>query len=129
MPLTTTVRAAAPAGYETPLLILVLPTGGLPASLGALDRQAQGALSRVLGTGDFAGKKDEWALLHPPGPAARILLVGMGKAGEQTRGAIRRAAAIGAKRARGLGVPAGAFHLAPEALGPVTAMDAGQVIA
>ena len=129
MPLTTTVRAAAPAGYETPLLILALPTGGLPASLGALDGQVQGALSRILGTGDFAGKKDEWALLHPPGPAARLLLVGMGKAGEQTRGAIRRATAIGAKRARALGVPAAAFHVAPEALGPVTAKDAGQVIA
>ena len=128
MTLTTTVRASAPAGFETPLLMLALPTGALPGSLAELDRQTQGALGRVLSSGDFAGKKDEWALLHPPGNAARILLLGIGRAGEQSRSGIRRAAAVGAKRARTIGVPTAAFHLPAESRGPVSATEAAQVI-
>ena len=36
----------------------------------------------MLSTGDFSAKKDETAVLYPPGPAARVLLVGLGKPDE-----------------------------------------------
>ena len=129
MPFTSSVLPAAPAGYATPLLAVALPAGPLPSSLTALDAQTGGAIGRLLASGDFAGKKDELALLHPAGPASRVLLIGLGKPGEVGRGAIRRAAAQAAKRARTLGAPTLGFFLAPEGLGQVTPVEAGQVIA
>ncbi|MDX2119652.1 MAG: leucyl aminopeptidase [Gemmatimonadota bacterium] len=129
MPFTSSVLAAAPAGYATPLLAVALPAGPLPSSLTALDAQTGGAIGRLLASGDFSGKKDELALLHPAGPASRVLLIGLGKPGEVGRGAIRRAAAQAAKRARTLGAPTLGFFLAPEGLGQVTPLEAGQVIA
>ena len=129
MPFETSVAAAAPAGHETPLLALALTRGPLPASLAALDEQTGGAIGRVLSSGDFTGKRDETAVLYPSGPAARVLLIGLGKAEEVDRGAIRRAAAIAAKRARSLGVARAAFHLPGEASGTVSLRDAGQAIA
>jgi leucyl aminopeptidase len=128
MPFETTLVSAKPAGYETPLLILALTRGALPPSLSSVDSAVGGAMGRLLAAGDFSGKKDETAVLYPSGPAARLLLVGMGKTEELDRGAIRRAAAIGAKRARSLGVPRAAFYLAPE-VGKVKPAEAAQAIA
>jgi leucyl aminopeptidase len=129
MPFETTVVRAAPAGHETPFLAVALARGGLPASLAALDRSTDGALGRLFAAGDFSGKRDETALIYPPGPAGRILLIGMGKGDEISRGAIRRAAGAAARRMRAVGVARGAFHLAQEARGPVGAEEAGQAIA
>ena len=128
-PFETSVVAAVPAGYETPLLALALPRGPLPPSLAGVDKQTGGAIGRVLVAGDFTGKKDETAVIYPSGPAARVLLVGLGKPDEIDRTAIRRAAAGAAKRARSLGVPRAAFHLSAEARGKVKPADAGQSIA
>jgi hypothetical protein len=92
----TAVVKAHPAGYETPLLALALPRGNLPASLGEVDNESGGAINRVLAAGDFSGKRDETAVVYPSGPAARVLLVGLGKPDEIDRSAIRRAAAVAA---------------------------------
>ena len=129
MPFETAVVSAAPAGVETPLLAIAVARGQLPASLAAVDKGTGGALGRLFAAGDFSGKKDETALIYPPGPAPRVLLVGIGKAEEASRATIRRAASTAAKRARSLGVPRAAFYLAPEALGPVTTAEAGQAVA
>jgi leucyl aminopeptidase len=129
MPLTTSVLAAAPENHQTPLLAIAVTRGGLPASLGALDKATGGALERVFQAGDFSGKRDEVALIYPGGKAARILLVGMGKEPEVTGGSVRRAAAVAAKRARGLGIASATFSVAKESLGTVSAKDAGQAIA
>jgi leucyl aminopeptidase len=129
MPFESAVVPAAPAGHETPLLALALPRGPLPPSLAGVDKQTGGAIGRVLAAGDFTGKKDEMAALYPPGPASRVLLVGLGKPEEVDRSAIRRAAAVAAKRARGLGVPRAAFHLSAEARGKISSAEAGQMIA
>jgi leucyl aminopeptidase len=94
-----------------------------------VDQATGGALGRLFAAGDFTGKKDETALVYPPGTAARVLLVGVGKGDEISRASIRRAAATAAKRARSLGVPRGAFHLVAEALGSVSPAEAGQAIA
>ena len=129
MPFETAVVQAQPAGYETPLLALVLPRGSLPPSLAGLDKNIGGAIGRVLSSGDFSGKKDETAVIYPPGPAPRVLLVGLGKPEDVDRTAIRRAAATAAKRARSLGVPRAAFHLSADARGKVNPAEAGQMIA
>jgi leucyl aminopeptidase len=128
MPFETAVLPAAPAGFDTPLLAIAVARGGLPASLAALDQATGGALARLFAAGDFSGKKDEMALIYPPGPAPRVMLVGLGKADEHSRAGIRRAASAAAKRARSLGVPHAAFHLPAEALGAVSAAEAGQAI-
>jgi leucyl aminopeptidase len=128
MPLETTVVSAAPAGFDTPLLTIALARGGLPPSLAPLDQATGGALGRLLAAGDFSGKKDESALIYPAGPAARVLLLGLGKAEEVSRTSLRRAAAAAAKRARSLGVPRAAFHLVSDGL-PLPPAEAGQAIA
>jgi leucyl aminopeptidase len=125
----TALSQAQVAGYETPLLAIALGRGKLPQSLDALDKGTGGALARVLSSGDFAGKKDEVAVVYPTGPAARVLLVGLGKGDEIDRAVIRRAAAIAAKRARSIGVPRAAFHLPAESRGKVAAEEASQAIA
>jgi len=129
MPFETAVAQASPAGYETPLLAVAIPRGNLPPSLGALDDALGGVLNRLLAVGDFTGKRDETAVVYPSGPTARVLLVGLGKVEDIDRSAIRRAAAVAAKRARAIGVPRAAFHLPPESRGRVSASEAGQLIA
>ena len=129
MPFETSVVAATPLGHETPLLAIAVARGPLPPSLAELDGASGGALGRLISSGDFSGKRDELAVVYPSGPAARVLLVGLGKAEEVTRGAIRRAASTAAKRARALGVPRASYYLAPEARGSVAPEEAGQAIA
>jgi leucyl aminopeptidase len=129
MPFETATVQAQPAGYETPLLALALARGKLPASLEGVDKGTGGAVGRVLAAGDFSGKKDETAVIYPSGLASRVLLVGLGKPDEIDRTAIRRAAAVAAKKTRSLGVPHAAFYLPPEARGKVPPAEVGQSIA
>jgi leucyl aminopeptidase len=129
MPLTTALRQADLASLPTPLLILAVPQGALPASLQALDRAAGGALGRLYAAGEFAGKKDQVASVYPAGPAARILLVGAGEASKASVRTVRRAASVAGKRARLAGVADAVYHLTPEARGPVPEADAAQATA
>jgi leucyl aminopeptidase len=118
------------ARAETPLLAIALgSTTGMPPSLAEVDRATGGVLARALGSGDFKGKRDETLLLYATnGGAQRVLLVGVGKPAEVTRGSLRRAAAVAAKRARALGVKTFAFAVAAEARAEVSARDLGQVV-
>ncbi|HEV8266361.1 MAG TPA: leucyl aminopeptidase [Gemmatimonadales bacterium] len=124
------VAAKAIAQFETPLLAVAVPEGtSLPASLADLDRAAGGVLSRALDAGDYKGKRDETLLVYAGSgaKAQRILLVGLGKPGEVTRNALRRAAAVAGKRARKLGTKTLAFAVATEGRGGVGASELGQV--
>src|SRR3982750_2663101 len=102
----TSLLVRSPEDYAGSLLIALVPQSGLPASLAALDRAAGGVLGRVYASGDFKGKKDETAIVYGGGSAERVLLVGTGAADRTTRAVLRRAAGIGAKRARTIGLPA-----------------------
>ena len=126
--MTSGVASAPLAQVDAPLLAVALGQGSvLPTSLADLDRAAGGVVARVITSGDFKGKRDETTLLYPTGAKAdRVLLVGLGKPGEVTRNAIRRAAAVAAKRARALGAKQLAFAVAPEARNGVSARDLGQ---
>ena len=128
--MTGTTLTAPLAQIETPLLAVALAQGGaVPASLAELDRAAGGVVARAITSGDFKGKRDETALLYPSGAKPqRLLLVGLGKTGEVTRAAIRRAAAVAAKRARALGATQFTFALAAEARNGIAAADVGQVV-
>ncbi|HLB54445.1 MAG TPA: leucyl aminopeptidase [Gemmatimonadales bacterium] len=128
MPFQTQVVPSAPEAHRTPLLIVIVPEAARPDSLRPLDSQSGGALERCYGAGDFAGKKDETALLYPEGDRPRLLLVGIGKP-DDLRSAIRRAAAVGAKRARTLGVPEAALFVTPEAGGSLSGREIGQLTA
>ncbi|HET8624154.1 MAG TPA: leucyl aminopeptidase [Gemmatimonadales bacterium] len=130
MAFATTISTAAPVGFATPLLAVAVPqSSSLPPSLTALDGQAGGTLARPYAAGDFVGKRDEVAVVYPSGPAGRILLVGLGTVNDGGPPDVRRAAAIAAKRARTLGAPSGAFHLAPEGRGSLSWREIGQRVA
>src|SRR6184192_2361602 len=125
--MTGTTLTAPLAQVETPLLAVALAQGGaVPASLAEFDRAAGGIVARAMISGDFKGKRDETALLYPGGAKPqRVLLVGLGKAGDVTRNDIRRAAAVAAKRARALDATHFAFAIAADAK-EVKAVGAGE---
>jgi leucyl aminopeptidase len=104
------------ADIDTPLLVVAVGTAStLPPTLAPLDQASGGALGRALASGDFKGKRDEVLLAYGSGKARRIMLVGMGKAADVTVTAVRRAAAVAAKRARALGTGRFAFAVAADA--------------
>jgi leucyl aminopeptidase len=123
----TTITTKAITEIDTPLLAVAVAAGDeLTPSLAPLDTASGGALARALSSGDFKGKRDETTLAYGSERARRVLLVGMGKAGDVTRNAIRRAAAVAAKRARSLGTGRFSFTVAAEARNGVGARDLAQ---
>jgi leucyl aminopeptidase len=108
------------ASVETPLLALIVAQG----SAAPIDP----GIERAVAAGDYKGKKDESLLVYGSGKAQRILLVGIGKAGDVTRSTIRRAAAIAAKRARSLGTKTLSLAVAKEARGSLGAAELTQVL-
>jgi leucyl aminopeptidase len=110
MHLTVTVERATLETLETPLLVILHPSGeSLAADLAPLDRSLGGTLTRTLERRDFRGARDE--TLHLSGAAegrgvVRVLLVGLGKITEPDGrvSALRRAAALAARQASRLGV-------------------------
>ncbi len=127
MPFSTSLSSASLESYRGPLLIAVVSQGTIPSALTSLDQQLGGALTRVYASGDFAGKKDETAVVYPAGAPGRILLVGVGK--DPGTAALRRGAAVGAKRARLLGAPTAALVCPPECRGAVSVADGYQSLA
>lgn len=129
VPFTSRVLAVSAVGHGTPLLAVAVPQGdgALPASLAALDAQAAGAIARLMTSGDFRGKKDQAALIHPDGPASRMLLIGLGKPEQLTVQSVRRAAAVAAKRARTIGVERMSWIMPDH--GTVSARDAAKAAA
>lgn len=129
MPLQTSLRKAELASVSTPLLMVAVPQGPLPASLAALDRAVGGALGRLYAAGDFNGKADQVAWVYPDAAAARVLLIGAGDPAKATVRTLRRAAAVAGKRARLAGVVEAAYHATPEAAGGVDDRAAAQAAA
>lgn len=123
----STITTQAVTDIETPLLAVAVIAGAdLPAALGPLDQATGGILARALASGDFKGKRDETLLAYGAGKARRVLLVGMGKAAEVGGNAVRRAAAIAAKRARALGTGRLAFTVTVEARNGIPARELAQ---
>jgi leucyl aminopeptidase len=115
----SSISAKALNAVETPLLALIVAQGSVPS----LDA----TLERAVASGDYKGKKDETLLVYGGGKAQRILLVGVGKGADITRSAVRRAVAIAAKRARGLGTKSFALAVTQDARGGLGAAELAQV--
>ncbi len=115
------------ATHPVVALAIGATNGKVPTSLLGLDAATGRALGRIFDTGDFKGNRDEVAILYPPKGASRVLLVGMGKAEETTRDAVRRAAAVAARRAAALGAESMAFYVVPESRHGVAPVTIGQV--
>jgi len=117
----TQISSRPLAGIESPLVAIIVAQGA-PAPL------KDPGLERAIASGDYQGKKDEALLVYGAGKTERVLLVGIGKTSEITRGAVRRAAAIAAKRARSLGTKTFALTVAKEARGGLGAAELAQVL-
>ena len=117
-------RVAAPV-----LAVIVgeLSSKKLPSSLLALDSVTGGVLSRLISMGDFSGKRDQVAVAYPEKKPKRVVMVGLGAQVEMTRGAVRRAAAVAARKATQLEAQTMALFLAPEARGGVSPDAVGQM--
>lgn len=116
---------------RTPLLAIAigeLSSPRVPSSLLTLDHGAKGELARLLASGDFTGKRDQTSLVYPTKGPERVLLIGLGRIKEITRGAIRRAAAIAGRNAVSIGAETMTFCLAHETHGGVPPQDVGQVM-
>jgi leucyl aminopeptidase len=104
MALTIRYRTSDLAALESPLLVIALAADeSPPPAVTPLDALLRGAIARTFARRDFRGTRDE--TLHLSGSATgveRILLIGMGKVTERP-GAIKRAAAIAARRAVSMG--------------------------
>jgi leucyl aminopeptidase len=110
----STVRAT-PAEIRAPLLVVQLfERDRAPAGVAAeIDRVTGGAIARVLERGDFAGRKDDIAVLYPPDGSGieRLLLVGAGKREDFTLERLRRAVGQAVRQAERMGVADIAFSL------------------
>jgi len=102
--------------------------GKVPTSLLALDGHVGGAIERAIGSADFTGERDQTQLFYAAKNPRRVLLVGLGRLAEMTRGAARRAAAVAGRKAAALGVEQVAVHLAHEYRGGVGPATLGQVL-
>jgi leucyl aminopeptidase len=86
------------------------PTG----ELAEIDALFNGAVGRVLASGDFKGKRDETLVLYsPPADAKvrRLLLVGVGKREDYVIERQRRAVGVAVRHAEKMGVREVALHL------------------
>ncbi|HEU4799577.1 MAG TPA: leucyl aminopeptidase [Gemmatimonadales bacterium] len=129
MSLELVLLAVSPEQHATPLLALAMPRGPMPPEWGALDQSTGGAIGRLIGSGDFSGKRDQTALAYPDGRATRVMLVGTGKPDQGGTAAVRRAAAVAAKKARTMGTGTVSLVVAPGATGGASSVDVARAAA
>src|SRR4051812_16629862 len=87
------------ADVKTALLVLHVFENSteLLGYVAKVDKIYNGAIGRVIGTGDFTGRKDETLVLYAPDPKAaiaRVLLVGVGKKQDHTVESVRRGVGV-----------------------------------
>jgi leucyl aminopeptidase len=121
---------ADPLSRPAPLLVVAVPRGVRPETgfLQRLDDALSGAVSRVLGGGDLAGKAGEDVVLYgsEAGPE-RVALVAVGEAGAYDAEQVRRFVARGVRIAERLHVDMVSCWL--EGFGAVQGAELGQAAA
>jgi leucyl aminopeptidase len=97
---------------------------------GAVDRVLGGAISELIAGGDLRGKAGEVAVLYPRGaiPAKRVLVVGLGKSEALNLEGVRRAAAMGVKRACDLNAKTVATIIHGAGVGGLELEEAAQAV-
>ncbi|MEN6478884.1 MAG: leucyl aminopeptidase [Anaerolineales bacterium] len=102
------VERGSVCAVATDLLVVNVLEGVAKPSgaTGAVDAALQGAIAELITAGDIKGKEGEVTLLYPRGqvPATRVLVVGLGKQSDLDANAVRKAAAVAARKAQDLGV-------------------------
>ena len=101
----SSVKVAPVERLPTPLLAVAVGTlnGKVPTSLLGLDEALDGALGRAIAQGDLTGARDSVQTFYGVRGPKRVLVIGMGKLGEITRGAGPPAAAVAGQRGTGFG--------------------------
>ena len=129
MTLSLTTAAPDVGGFDTPLLVVALPSAPtLTDELRPIDVATNGALGRALARRDFRGSRDE--TLHLSGGESgpqRVLFVGMGPAADRVA-ALRRAAAVAGRQGNRLGVGRLAFFAGALNATEVEAVGLGLVV-
>lgn len=94
----------------------------------SVDDALNGAISEVISTGDFTGKSEETLILYSRGaiPAKRVIVVGLGETDKFSVEVIRRATAVGVKKARSLKAKTIATRPIGVAKGVISAEDSAQ---
>jgi len=105
--------------------------GALTDETAALDRALGGRLTRLLRHGDFAGRAGETLLIPDlgPGPAARVLLTGLGGAKTWGRRAYRRAITAASQAVLKSGAKDALFLLAADEVPDVDAYYRARYVA
>ena len=126
------VTVATTAVLETRADALVLGVYAgektLPPPLRALDRHVGGRIAAILAAEKFSGKPESVTHIHltvgqnggkpSPGPAGVVVIAGLGPRPDVTIDTVRRAAAVGVRRARDLGARRLAIGLLADRLPP-----------
>ena len=89
------IQKISPLKAKTPCLVIGACEKSFSAPLmKELDQQLHGQLRQALRSGEFSGKSGESIFFQPAGalPAARVLILGLGKKGETTLEDLRKAA-------------------------------------
>jgi leucyl aminopeptidase len=127
-PVRFTLDPTPPQHYQGDLLALPVPEPGtLSGAAAEVDRVAGGRLAEVARGERFTGKAQRTAVLHGGGPAAHVLLVGIGA--DPTPEALRRYAAVAVRRARDLGAARVGLGAGLEAAGVERAAAAEEAVA
>ncbi len=95
---------------------------------GIVDKSLNGAITDLLRANDFRGRLNEVTVLYSRGAlsAARVIVIGLGKAEDVALDRVRQAAATGAKKARELGCKSIAAAVFGSETGSVDASLAAQ---
>ena len=98
---------------------------------GAVDRALDGAISKLIEEGEIKGKRGETTLIHTLGKMApaRVVVAGLGKSDCFDANGVRDAAAVSARRLRGVGVSTAATITHGAGIGGLDAAEAGQAMA
>ena len=98
---------------------------------GAVDSALDGAISSLIKDGEIKGKKGELTLVHTLGkmPAARVIVVGLGKQDNFSRHVVRSVAAESARLVRRLGVRKAATIAHGAGIGGMDPGESAQAIA
>jgi leucyl aminopeptidase len=120
--------------HETPLLVVQIFEGGeLDGPAAKVDEGLGGQISRLMDAGDFKGKESQWVVLYPGEsfPAARVMLVGLGRQETLDLERLRRASAAAVKQARKIGVDrmSTIVHHAELAVDRITPRSAARAVA
>ena len=133
MPTTMKVVAGDATEFATPALVINLfqgvtqPGGGT----GAVDRALDGAISALIADGEVKGKLGEITMVHAMGrlPARRVVVAGLGKAGDFDAAAVRRVSGDVARFLRRKGISEFATIAHGAGIGGLDAGESAQAIA